>query len=81
MPWSLVGAYLVADAAVGVGVFRYFAALGEGESVELMEGIVQFGVWLRTALLITLFFLFLRARMRGRRLEPSTAPGRQLQPA
>lgn len=81
VPWSLVAAYLVADAAVGVGVFRYFAALGEGEGVELMEGIVQFGVWLRTALLITLFFLFLRARVRGPRVEPSTAPGRRLQPA
>ncbi|MFD3593783.1 glycosyltransferase family 87 protein [Nocardia sp. NPDC058640] len=79
VPWSMVAAYLVADAAVGVGVFRYFAALGEGEGVDLMEGIVQFGVWLRTALLVALFFVFLRAR--ARRTEPITAPVRQLQPA
>ncbi|MGF0317983.1 hypothetical protein [Nocardia fluminea] len=81
VPWSLVAAYLVADAAVGVGVFRYFAALGEGEGVELMEGVVQFGVWLRTVLLIALFFLFLRARVRGPRVEPSILLGRRLQPA
>ncbi|MFD5175588.1 glycosyltransferase family 87 protein [Nocardia sp. NPDC058379] len=83
VPWSLVAAYLVADAAVGIGVFRYFAALGEGEGVDLMEGIVQFGVWLRTALLIALFFLFLRAALRGRRtpapVETATA-ARELQP-
>ncbi|GGN87696.1 hypothetical protein GCM10011610_44260 [Nocardia rhizosphaerihabitans] len=84
VPWSLVAAYLVADAAVGVGVFRYFAALGSGEGVELMEGIVQFGVWLRTALLLVLFFLFLRAGLRGaRRAGSAVAPleRRELQPA
>ncbi|MFC6011520.1 hypothetical protein [Nocardia lasii] len=81
VPWSLVAAYLVADAAVGIGVFRYFAALGSGEGVELMEGVVQFGVWLRTALLITLFFVFLRARVRTPSPEPLPAPSRALQPA
>lgn len=83
VPWSLVAAYLVADVAVGVGVFRYFAALGAGEGVDLMEGVVQFGVWLRTALLVALFFLFLRAAARGRRTPASSetrTAARELQP-
>ncbi|MGS2807531.1 glycosyltransferase family 87 protein [Nocardia sp. MW-W600-9] len=83
VPWSLVAGYLVADAAVGIGVFRYFYALGVGEGVELTEGIVQFGVWLRTALLIALFFLFLRAELRGRRTpvpRDTTTAARELQP-
>ncbi|WP_316573044.1 glycosyltransferase family 87 protein [Nocardia canadensis] len=82
VPWSLVAAYLVADAAVGIGVFRYFYALGVGEGVDLTEGIVQFGVWLRTALLIALFFLFLRAELRDRRTPtPHESPtaARELQ--
>ncbi|MFC4123835.1 glycosyltransferase family 87 protein [Nocardia rhizosphaerae] len=81
VPWSLVAAYLVADAAVGVGVFRYFYALGQGEGYELMAGIVQFGVWTRTALLVALFFLFVRAGWRGACTSAAAAaPSRQLQP-
>ncbi|MFF2085609.1 glycosyltransferase family 87 protein [Nocardia sp. NPDC058176] len=81
VPWSMVAAYLVADAAVGIGVFRYFYSMGTGEGVELMEGVVQFGVWLRSALLIALFFVFLRARLRGAfRLETPSTSGRELQP-
>ncbi|MFC4373971.1 glycosyltransferase family 87 protein [Nocardia halotolerans] len=84
VPWSLVAAYLVADAAVGIGVFRYFAALGAGEDHALLEATVQFGVWLRSALLIVLFFLFLRGRLRGaNRVAPGTGSpaGRALQPS
>lgn len=65
VPWAMVGAYLVADAAVGVGVFRYFAALGSGHGVALWEATVQFGVWGRTALLVVLFFVFLRSGTRA----------------
>ncbi|MDO3650499.1 glycosyltransferase family 87 protein [Nocardia mangyaensis] len=83
VPWSMVAAYLVADAAVGIGVFRYFYSMGTGEGVELMEGVVQFGVWFRSALLLALFFVFLRARLRGAlRFDALSASGskRELQP-
>lgn len=78
VPWSLVAAYLVADAAVGIGVFKYFAAMGAGEDYELLEGVVQFGVWTRSALLCILFFLFIRAGTR--RAAPRVEPVRQPQP-
>ncbi|WP_330185602.1 glycosyltransferase 87 family protein [Nocardia sp. NBC_01503] len=64
--WSLIGVYLLADAAIGIGVFRYFYALGSGHSVELAENVVQFGVWGRAALLLVFFFLFIRAKPRVR---------------
>ncbi|SDE50686.1 glycosyltransferase 87 family protein [Rhodococcus tukisamuensis] len=67
VPWSLVGAYLVADLAVGIGVFRYFDALYTGTDATALEFVVQAGVWGRAALLLALFFLFLRAPLR---LEP-----------
>ncbi|MEU7139704.1 hypothetical protein ABZ942_09680 [Nocardia sp. NPDC046473] len=66
VPWTAIGAYLVADAALGIGVFRYFYALGTGRPAEQMEKVVQFGVWGRAVLLVALFFLFLRALPRGR---------------
>lgn len=68
VPWSVIGSYLVADIAIGVGVFRYFHALGTGHSVEVMEAVVRFGVWGRAGLLVVLFFLFLRVPMRRRTL-------------
>lgn len=78
VPWSMVAAYLVADAAVGIGVFRYFWSMGQGEGWEALEGVVQFGVWLRSALLLALLFVFLRARLRG--AVPAAAPPRVLEP-
>lgn len=64
VPWSVIGSYLVADIAIGVGVFRYFHALGTGHSVEVMEAVVRFGVWGRATLLVVLFFVFLRVPIR-----------------
>ncbi len=64
VPWSTIAAYLVADAAVGIGVFRYFYALAIDQDVELAQGVVQFGVWGRAVLLAWLFFAFLRAPLR-----------------
>ncbi|MEU1985974.1 glycosyltransferase 87 family protein [Nocardia sp. NPDC019395] len=64
VPWPVVWSYLVADIAIGVGVFRYFYAMGTGHSVDLMEAVVRFGVWGRATLLIFLFTLFLRVPMR-----------------
>ncbi|MFB7720480.1 glycosyltransferase family 87 protein [Nocardia sp. NPDC056100] len=79
VPWTLVGVYLLADAAIGIGVFRYFYALGSGHAPELAENVVQFGVWGRAVLLLVFFFLFIRARPRVRdsaatRFEENPAP-------
>jgi uncharacterized membrane protein len=74
VPWSAIGAYLVADAAIGIGVFRYFYSIGSGSSVDQMENVVEFGVWGRAILLMVFFFLFVRARPRGYRLAPPPIP-------
>ncbi|MBL1073119.1 DUF2029 domain-containing protein [Nocardia sp. 2] len=65
--WPLIAVYLLADAAIGIGVFRYFYALGSGYTAELEENIVLFGVWGRAALLVVFYFVFLWAepRLRG----------------
>ncbi|WP_454194257.1 hypothetical protein [Nocardia sp. Marseille-Q1738] len=81
VPWWLIGGYLVADAAIGIGVFRYFYSMGSGTSVELMQNIVQFGVWGRASLLVVLFFVFLWALPRGyRSVSPSAPRSRDLVP-
>ncbi|WP_245719889.1 hypothetical protein [Nocardia uniformis] len=72
VPWSAIAGYLMADAAIGIGVFRYFYALGAGHSAELEENIVQFGVWGRAVLLIFFFFAFIRAAQRGSHRVPET---------
>ncbi|WP_327110996.1 glycosyltransferase 87 family protein [Nocardia sp. NBC_01730] len=74
VPWWQIGSYLVADAAIGIGVFRYFYSMGQGTSVDLMENIVQFGVWGRASLLVVLFFVFLWALPRGYRPAPPPVP-------
>ncbi|GAB2649252.1 hypothetical protein GCM10027088_28640 [Nocardia goodfellowii] len=74
VPWPVIGAYLLADAAIGIGVFRYFHALATGRWVEISESVVQFGVWGRAILLGLLFFLFLRSGLRGARPEPPAVP-------
>ncbi|SEL71278.1 glycosyltransferase family 87 protein [Rhodococcus maanshanensis] len=79
VPWALIGGYLLADLAMGIGVFRYFYELATGSDAAVMEFVVQFGVWGRAALLVVLFFVFLRAcpRWEGRGSEagPRHAPG------
>jgi len=64
VPWQVVVAYLFADMAIGVGVFRYFYVLGSGEPSDWAEVVVEFGVWGRALLLVWLFFLFARASPR-----------------
>ncbi|QLY30963.1 glycosyltransferase family 87 protein [Nocardia huaxiensis] len=64
--WPLIAVYLLADAAIGIGVFRYFYALGSGYPAEVEENIVLFGVWGRAALLVVFFFVFLWAEPRVR---------------
>lgn len=64
VPWQVVVAYLFADMAIGVGVFRYFYLLGSGAPSHWAEVLVEFGVWGRAALLVWLFFLFAYASPR-----------------
>ncbi|MBU3059941.1 DUF2029 domain-containing protein [Nocardia sp. NEAU-G5] len=77
VPWAAVVAYLVADAAVGIGIFRYFHALATDSGVEFARHLVQFGVWGRAVLLVYLFYAFVYAPPRGSRaLPPLPAPSR-----
>ncbi|SDI54855.1 hypothetical protein SAMN05444695_108161 [Rhodococcus triatomae] len=64
VPWGLVAAYLAADLALGIGVFKYFGALVEGTDSHVYELLVKFGVWGRATLLVALFFVFLNAARR-----------------
>ncbi|MGW4242315.1 glycosyltransferase family 87 protein [Nocardia sp. NPDC004722] len=81
VPWSLVVTYLMADACIGVGVFRYFYALGAGHNAAVEQNLVQVGVWGRAALLAVFFFLFIGARARSvGRLGAAGAEGLALGP-
>jgi uncharacterized membrane protein len=74
VPWSLLGAYLVADLSMGIGVFKYFAALASGNDAGTEEPFVLFGVWGRALLLCVLIVAFARAHPRtlaGRTAEVS----------
>ncbi|MDN5932601.1 MAG: glycosyltransferase 87 family protein [Pseudonocardia sp.] len=63
VPWGWIGAYLVADAVMGIGIFRWFYAFKAGEG-GIYDGLaaqaVVVGVWGRATLLVVLFVLFLR---------------------
>ncbi|WP_300012115.1 glycosyltransferase 87 family protein [Pseudonocardia sp.] len=65
VPWGYVAAYFAADAAMGIGIFRWFYAVKTGEGAGIYEGLsaqaVAVGVWGRAALLLALFVLFLRS--------------------
>lgn len=64
VPWGVVAAYLLVDLSMGIGVFKYFAALASGADADDEEFFVLVGVWGRALLLVVLFVLFVRARMR-----------------
>ncbi|PTR25809.1 putative membrane protein [Rhodococcus sp. OK519] len=66
VPWSLVGAYLVADVVLGIAVFRWFDALATDTDGETAKLLVVVGVWSQAALLVSFFFLFVRAPLRRR---------------
>ncbi|MHA6785756.1 glycosyltransferase family 87 protein [Pseudonocardia saturnea] len=63
VPWGWIGAYLVADAVMGIGIFRWFYAFKAGEG-GIYDGVaaqaVAVGVWGRAVLLVVLFVMFLR---------------------
>jgi hypothetical protein len=60
-----IAAYLVADLAMYVGIFRLFYLLNARADVGIISGFtvqaVAIGVWGRAALLVALFVVFLRA--------------------
>ncbi|QQQ76408.1 DUF2029 domain-containing protein [Saccharothrix sp. 6-C] len=65
--WGWVAAYFAADLAMGVGIFRWFYAIEFGEPSGIYDGFsaqaVVIGVWGRAALLVALFFVFLRSEV------------------
>ncbi|NLG54911.1 MAG: DUF2029 domain-containing protein [Rhodococcus sp.] len=65
VPWGVIAAYLTADLALGIGVFRYFGALVEESDTGFYELLVKFGVGGKAVLLVALFFLFLVTPLRG----------------
>src|SRR5690606_34530942 len=83
VPWPVGWSYLVADIAIGVGVFRYFYAMGTGHSVELMEAVVRLGVWGRARLLVFLFVVFGKVPLRKPRdrAAPAESPAGGCGPA
>ncbi|WP_414635909.1 glycosyltransferase family 87 protein [Actinophytocola sp.] len=64
--WGWVLAYLLADLAMGIGIFRWYYEIGWGKHGGIYDGFaaqaVMIGVWGRAALLAALFFAFLAAR-------------------
>lgn len=64
VPWSAVFGYLLADLAMGIGVFRFYYAVGIGELAHTELHIVQFGVVGRAVLLAVFFCWFLGAQPR-----------------
>jgi uncharacterized membrane protein len=64
VPWGWVAAYLVADAVMGIGIFRFFYLYDNGLDTSIQGGFaaqaVAVGVWGRAVLLVVLFVLFLR---------------------
>ncbi|MFR9730554.1 glycosyltransferase 87 family protein [Saccharopolyspora sp. MS10] len=59
--WGWIAAYLLADLAMGIGIFRW---LGEASGINdgFAAQALVLGVWGRAALLVGLFPAFLRAR-------------------
>lgn len=75
VPWTLVGLYFVADAAMGIGIFRWFyvtkSRLPSGIYDSWESQAVMVGVWGRALLLVVLFWVFLHAR---HTVEPDGPP-------
>ena len=79
--WIL--AYFAADAAIGIGFFRWQYLIGSGAPSGTYDALspqfVLIGVWGRAALLVALFVVFLRARVvepPERGLAPDPAPAK-----
>jgi uncharacterized membrane protein len=77
--WGWVAGYLLADLAMGIGIFRWFYARNAGLGIDIVSGFaaqaVAIGVWGRAALLVVLFVLFLRAPEALSATRTPAAPG------
>lgn len=64
--WGWLVAYLLADAAMGIGIFRWMYLISNGQPSNIYQSFttqaVVIGVWGRAALLVGLFVAFLAAR-------------------
>ncbi|GAA2990961.1 glycosyltransferase family 87 protein [Actinokineospora diospyrosa] len=64
--WGWIAAYCVADLAMGIGIFLWFAQIAARQPSGIYEGFaaqaVMIGVWGRAALLVGLFVAFLSAK-------------------
>ncbi|QUH05634.1 DUF2029 domain-containing protein [Saccharopolyspora erythraea] len=64
--WEWIAAYLLADAAMGISIFRWLYLAMEGEPSGIHDGFtaqaLMIGIWGRAALLVGLFAAFLAAR-------------------
>jgi len=73
-------AYFVADAAIGIGFFRWMYLLGTGAPSGMYDALapqmVMIGVWGRAALLVALFVVFLRSDVVSRPARLRVAPDR-----
>ncbi len=76
--WGWVAGYFVADLAMGVGIFLWFAQIAAREPAGIYEGFaaqaVMIGVWGRAALLVGLFVAFLSARSTVDDVDAEEAP-------
>ncbi|MCA1672365.1 MAG: DUF2029 domain-containing protein [Actinobacteria bacterium] len=77
--WGWIVGYLTADLAMGLGIFRWYYQINQGLPSEITDGFaaqaVAIGVWGRAALLVALFWVFLRSDELPRsasRLQPET---------
>lgn len=60
--WGWIAAYLVADTALGIGIFRWYGDVEQSVADGFAAQAVVIGVWGRAALLAGLFVAFLAAR-------------------
>ncbi|SES48389.1 glycosyltransferase family 87 protein [Actinokineospora terrae] len=64
--WGWIAAYCVADLAMGIGIFLWFAQIAAKQPSGIYEGFaaqaVMIGVWGRAALLVGMFVAFLSAK-------------------
>jgi uncharacterized membrane protein len=83
--WTWIVAYLIADLAMGIGIFRwYYEVWVEGGKSGIYDNFaaqaVVIGVWGRAALLVGLFVAFLAARPTTDDFEPDLSDGRPPEP-
>jgi uncharacterized membrane protein len=60
--WGWWAAYMVFDALMYVGVFRWYYDLGRGHDFGLAKQALVLGVWGRAAMLVLLFVVLLRSQ-------------------